>query len=192
MIAILFRYFNARGRYCPQTFSNMALLPFWFPVAHNNLSTHQNFTTGPPGWCFPLHLMDLWDFIYIYIYIYIYTYTYIHTYTHTHSRIHLCKFFELPVLGLTRRRRKSRILQKVIIIMYIYHALNNALSAHMIHINLNMIFHTYVEHSPTKTIYIKNKLKNALQTHTHARTHPPPPPHTHTHTMTVAETGYWY
>ena len=39
--------------------------------------------------------------------------------------------------------------------MYIYHALINALSAHMIHINLNMIFCTHVEHSPTKTIYIK-------------------------------------
>ena len=37
----------------------------------------------------------------------------------------------------------------IIIIMY------NALSAHMIHINLNMIFYTHVEHSPTKTIYIK-------------------------------------
>ena len=41
--------------------------------------------------------------------------------------------------------------------MYIYHALINALSAHMIHINLNMIFYTHVKHSPTKTIY----------THTH-------------------------
>ena len=73
-----------------------------------------------------------------------------------------------------------------IIIMYIYHALINALSVHMIHINLNMVFCTHVEHSPTKTIYIKYykkiKLKKALQTHTHT--------HTHTHTMTVAETGY--
>ena len=39
--------------------------------------------------------------------------------------------------------------------MYIYHALINALSTHMIHINLNMIFYTHVEHSPTKTIYVK-------------------------------------
>ena len=39
--------------------------------------------------------------------------------------------------------------------MYIYHALINALSAHMVHINLNMMFYTHVEHSPTKTIYIK-------------------------------------
>ena len=38
--------------------------------------------------------------------------------------------------------------------MYIYHALINTLSAHMMHINLNMIFYTHVEHSPTKTIYI--------------------------------------
>ena len=43
----------------------------------------------------------------------------------------------------------------IVIIMYSYHALINALSAHMIHINLNMIFYTHVEHSPTKTIYIK-------------------------------------
>ena len=46
-----------------------------------------------------------------------------------------------------------------IIIMYIYHALIKALSAHMIHINLNVIFYTHVEHSPTKTIYIKYYLK---------------------------------
>ena len=36
--------------------------------------------------------------------------------------------------------------------MYIYHALINALSAHMIPVNLNMIFYTQVEHNPTKTI----------------------------------------
>ena len=42
-----------------------------------------------------------------------------------------------------------------IIIMYIYHALINALSAHIIDINLNMIFYTHVKHSPTKTIYLK-------------------------------------
>ena len=43
----------------------------------------------------------------------------------------------------------------IIIIMYIYHALINALSAHVIHMNLHMVFCTHVEHSPTKTIYIK-------------------------------------
>ena len=58
----------------------------------------------------------------------------------------------------------------IIIIMYIYHALINFLSAHMIHINLNTVFYTHVEHSPTKTIYVRY--------YTHARTHA----HTHTHT----------
>ena len=50
---------------------------------------------------------------------------------------------------------KYSVCSLIIIIMYIYHAPINALSAHMIHINLNMIFYTHVENSPTKTIYIK-------------------------------------
>ena len=33
----------------------------------------------------------------------------------------------------------------------------SALSAHTIHINLNMIFYTHVEHSLTKTVYILKK-----------------------------------
>ena len=67
--------------------------------------------------------------------------------------------------------------------MYIYHALINALGTHMIHIHLNMIFYTHVEHSPTKTIYIKyyKILKKCTHTHTQCP---------HTHTLTVAETGY--
>ena len=36
----------------------------------------------------------------------------------------------------------------IIIIMYIYHALINTLSAHMMHIKLNTIFYTHVEHLP--------------------------------------------
>ena len=40
----------------------------------------------------------------------------------------------------------------IIIIIYIYYPLINALNAHMIHINLDMILYTHVEHSPTKTI----------------------------------------
>ena len=36
-----------------------------------------------------------------------------------------------------------------IIIMYIYRVLINALSTHIMHINLNIIFYTHVEHSPT-------------------------------------------
>ena len=55
----------------------------------------------------------------------------------------------------------------IIIIMYIYHALINTLSAHMIHINLNLIFYTHVEHSPTKTIYIKYYSEKLTHTHTH-------------------------
>ena len=62
--------------------------------------------------------------------------------------------------------------------MYIYHALINALSTHMIHINLNMIFYTRVKLSPTKTIYIKyykkiifKKRTTNTHTHTHTRTH---------------------
>ena len=54
----------------------------------------------------------------------------------------------------------------IIIIMYIYHALINALSTHMMHINLNITFYTYVEHSPTKTNYIKYYTENTP-------THPP-------------------
>ena len=49
--------------------------------------------------------------------------------------------------------------------MYIYHALINALSAHVIHINLNVILYTHVEHNPAKTVnylhkVFKNKNKN--------------------------------
>ena len=58
--------------------------------------------------------------------------------------------------------------------MYIYHALINALSAHMIRINLNMIFYTHVEHSPTKAMYIKHYTKQNkmhYKTHTHTHTH---------------------
>ena len=53
--------------------------------------------------------------------------------------------------------------------MSIYNALINALSAHIIHINLNTIFYTHAEDSPTKTIYIRHYMET----------------HTHTHTMTV-------
>ena len=58
--------------------------------------------------------------------------------------------------------------------MYIYHVLINAVSAHMIHINLNTIFYTHAEHSPTKTIYIRYyNLYGNTQTvkHMHMRTH---------------------
>ena len=53
----------------------------------------------------------------------------------------------------------------IIIKLYIYYVLINALSTHMIYIDLTMIFYTHVEHSPTKTIYI-----NYLETHTNTTT----------------------
>ena len=37
----------------------------------------------------------------------------------------------------------------IIITMYIYRALINALSVHIKHINLNMTLYTHVKHSPT-------------------------------------------
>ena len=46
--------------------------------------------------------------------------------------------------------------------MSIYHVLINTLNAHIIHINLNTIFYTYVEDSPTKTIYTRQY----METHT--------------------------
>ena len=54
----------------------------------------------------------------------------------------------------------------IIITMYIYHALINAMSIHMIHINLNMIFYTHVENSPTKTVYIKYYTKQKTNKNT--------------------------
>ena len=55
--------------------------------------------------------------------------------------------------------------------MYIYHALINALSTHMIHVNLNTIFCTHVEHSRTKTIYIRYYVETHTHTHTYTHTH---------------------
>ena len=51
--------------------------------------------------------------------------------------------------------------------MYIYHALINALGAHMIHINLNMIFYTHVKHSPTKTTHTKQDTERQPNIHKH-------------------------
>ena len=57
--------------------------------------------------------------------------------------------------------------------MYIYHALINTLSAHMIHVDLNTIFCTHVEHSPS----YQNNLHKVLYMEMHACTHT----HTHMH-----------
>ena len=57
-----------------------------------------------------------------------------------------------------------------LIIMYIYHALTDILSAHMIRINLNRIFCTYTEQSPPNAIYIKpNKNHNECNPFIHTR-----------------------
>ena len=85
------------------------------------------------------------------------------TNTPVHSQLHSLLFLYmhssvrslLPVLA----RLLYRCRLALIIIMYIYHALINAQSAHIIHINLNMIFYTHIEHSPTRTIYIKYYIK---------------------------------
>ena len=50
--------------------------------------------------------------------------------------------------------------------MYIYHALSNALSAHMIDSNLNTIFYTHVEDNPTKYFTY-----GIICIHTHTHTH---------------------
>ena len=64
----------------------------------------------------------------------------------------------------------------------------------MIRMNLNMVFYTHVEPSPTKTVYIKyyTKAKTKQKTHykhTHTRTHARLQARTHAHTVTVAETA---
>ena len=73
-----------------------------------------------------------------------------------------------------KKKKKWSGLWKIIIIMYTYHAVISALSTHMIHINLNMMFYTHqVEHSPTKTAHTKQDTER----------HPPPPPPPPQHTQ---------
>ena len=57
----------------------------------------------------------------------------------------LCTNFFKNTLDKQRYKRS-------IIIMYIYHALINALNTHMIHINLNTTFYTHAAHSPPKQV----------------------------------------
>ena len=70
--------------------------------------------------------------------------------------------------GLWVSRNDISVSNIIIVIMYIYHVLINALRAHMIHINLNAIFYTHVEHSPTETIYTKHYMEKHTHMHTHA------------------------
>ena len=55
----------------------------------------------------------------------------------------------------------------ILIIMYTYHAFINALSAHMIHTNLNTIFYTHARDSRTKTIYIRHYMKTCYFLYCH-------------------------
>ena len=65
----------------------------------------------------------------------------------------------------------------IIMIMCSYHALIKALIARIMHICLNTIFYTHLEHSPTKTIYVRYYLETYMHACTHA--HPHTPTHTH-------------
>ena len=71
--------------------------------------------------------------------------------------------------------------------MYIYRTLINALSAHIVHINLDMMFYTHVEHSPIKH-NLHKLLYGNTHTHTHACTHARTHSHIHTHTHTHTHT----
>ena len=72
----------------------------------------------------------------------------------------------------------------VLLLLYIYHALINALSAHMIRINLNMTFYTHVEHSSTRTTHTKH--------HAERQTTLPLPLHTNKGVMAYDETVYTF
>ena len=46
----------------------------------------------------------------------------------------------------------------------IYHALTDALSTHIMHINLNTVFYSHVEQNPTNALHIKYCLKQKTTT----------------------------
>ena len=63
------------------------------------------------------------------------------------------KYYEIysPVFNINKLMVNK--IKIIIVIMCIHHAPINTLSAHMTHINLNMILYTHVEHSPRKTTH---------------------------------------
>ena len=71
--------------------------------------------------------------------------------------------FEPPAAVAWLKREREREREKKKIILYIYHALINALSVDIIHINLNTIFYMCIEDSPTKTIYIRDYMETHTQ-----------------------------
>ena len=62
--------------------------------------------------------------------------------------------FEFELLSSPNVLVAPALLIIIVIIMYIYHALIDTLSSHMIHINQNTIYCTHVEQSPTDAIYV--------------------------------------
>ena len=54
-----------------------------------------------------------------------------------------------------KKRKKKEKKKRQFIIIIVIIIIINALNAHMIHINLNKIFYTHLEHSPTETMYTK-------------------------------------
>ena len=51
--------------------------------------------------------------------------------------------------------RSPVVVLSLMIILDIYFANIDAISGHIMHVNLSTIFYTHAEHSPTKAIYIK-------------------------------------
>ena len=70
----------------------------------------------------------------------------------TVKEIMINKYYEIysPVFNI------NKVMVKKIIKMCIHHAPTNTVSAHMTHINLNMIYYTYIVHSPRKTTHSKH------------------------------------
>ena len=67
----------------------------------------------------------------------------------------------VDVLFLLLKKKEKKL--QIITTMYTYHALITALSAHMVHINLNTIFYTHVKQS------YQNNLHKVLYGKTHTQ-----------------------
>ena len=90
----------------------------------------------------------------------------VHVCAHVHTCMHTCMHLEESLqtsVWAIIHKNCLIIINVIIIIMYIYHALINTLSAHMIHSNLNTIFCTHRAQS------YQNSLHKVLfgNTHTH-------------------------
>ena len=52
------------------------------------------------------------------------------------------------------KNNEDTVYHEIVMIMHVYHALINALSSHMIHMNLNTIFCPHEEKCPTNAVYM--------------------------------------